>query len=106
MKPSHSYDHNGDWECTLYSPCDEVDEADDVEDNIFHGRRRRQVRDRRCKATDPDCSRDDFCNNQASQSVRVGVFSPDDIGVVSAQPSYYANVGSQVKDDIILMSYF
>ena len=97
---SVSYDHNGDWECSLYSECDDADNSadDGVEDGFFPGRRRRQVRDRRCKAADPDCTKDDFCNNQASQTVRVGVFSQDDIGIVSAQSTYHANVGSQVND--------
>ena len=95
---SVSYDHNGDWECTLYSECDDTDHDDDgTEDGFFQGRRRRQVRDRRCKAADPDCSKDDYCNNQASQIVRVGVFSQDDIGIVSAQSTYHANVGTKAS---------
>ena len=88
-----NYDHNGDWECSLFANCDSRNED---EDTFFDGRRRkRQVLDRRCKAS--DCGRDSFCDNQASEDVKVGVFSTDDIGVVGAQEVYHANVGNEAS---------
>ena len=88
-----NYDHNGDWECSLFANCDSRNED---EDTFFDGRRRkRQVLDRRCKAA--DCGRDSFCDNQASEDVKVGVFSSDDIGVVGAQEVYHANVGNEAS---------
>ena len=90
-----NYDHNGDWECSLYANCEEADVRGEDEDAFFDGRRRkRQVLDRRCKAA--DCGADSYCHNQASEDVKVGVFSPDDIGVVGAQEVYHANVGNEV----------
>ena len=91
-----NYDHNGDWECSLFANCEEGDFRNDDDDTFFDGRRRRkrQVLDRRCKAA--DCGRDSYCDNQASEDVKVGVFSADDIGVVGAQEVYHANVGNEV----------
>ena len=91
-----NYDHNGDWECSLFANCEEGDFRNEDEDTFFDGRRRRkrQVLDRRCKAA--DCGRDSYCDNQASEDVKVGVFSADDIGVMGAQEVYHANVGNEV----------
>ena len=98
-----SFDHSGDWECTLYSDCEdlytdsEFDSSGDYDYNqggFFQGRRRRQVEDRRCKS--PGCRNDDYCNNQATQKVNIGVFSRQDIGALPAQSVYHANAGDQV----------
>ena len=91
-----NYDHNGDWECSLYADCEEGGARTEDVDTFFDGRRRkRQVLDRRCKAA--DCNSDSFCDNQASEDVKVGVFSQDDIGVVGAQDVYHANVGNEAS---------
>ena len=91
-----SYDHSGDWECSLYAECDSDTDTDDQVD-FFQGRRKRQVRDRRCKAEDPNCRNGDYCSNMATQTVKIEVLSQDDIGVVPAQQTYHANVGSKVS---------
>ena len=93
-----AYEHNGDWECSLYASCDEGGARSEDVDTFFEGRRRRrQVLDRRCKAA--DCGSDSYCDAQASETVQVGVFSQDDIGVVGAQEIYHANVGNEVTQD-------
>merc|ERR1719219_2795673 len=54
---SVNFDQAGDWECTLYSDCEELYDReeefgqDDNDGEGFFGRRRRQVEDRRCKAS-------------------------------------------------------
>ena len=47
-----AYDHNGDWECSLYAKCDNMDTetVNNDQNDFFQGRKKRQVRDRRCKA--------------------------------------------------------
>ena len=52
------------------------------------------MEDRRCKS--PGCRNDDYCNNQATQKVNIGVFSRQDIGALPAQSVYHANAGDQV----------
>ena len=102
-----NFDHSGDWECTLYSDCEdemEYDSSGDYDYNpggFFQGRKRRQVEDRRCKS--PGCN-DGYCNNQAAQRVKVGVFSRQDIGALPAQSVYHANAGDQVTLKAILAS--
>ena len=98
---SVNFDQAGDWECTLYSDCE--DQEEDREENFgteddgegFFGRKRRQVEDRRCKAS--GCKNDDYCNNQATQTVNIGVFSRQDIGALPAQRVYHANAGDEVS---------
>ena len=46
------------------------------------------------------CTNGDYCQNQSMQTVNIGVFSKDDIGVIPAQNTYHSNVGSQVNTDI------
>ena len=105
---SVNFDQAGDWECTLYSDCEDqdYDREEDFGDNNdgegFFGRRRRQVEDRRCKS--PGCRNDGYCDNQASQVVTVGVFSRQDIGALPAQRVYHANAGDQVTLKAVLTS--
>ena len=99
---SVNFDQAGDWECTLYADCEdqEYDREEDFGSNDndgegFFGRRRRQVEDRRCKAA--GCRNDGYCNNQAAQTVNIGVFSRQDIGALPAQRVYHANAGQEVS---------
>lgn len=98
---SVNFDQAGDWECTLYSDCEELNDReeefgpDDTDSEGFFGRRKRQVEDRRCKAA--GCRNDGYCNNQATQTVNIGVFSRQDIGALPAQRVYHANAGEEVS---------
>ena len=46
------------------------------------------------------CTNGDYCQNQSMQTVNIGVFSKDDIGVIPAQNTYHSNVGSQVNTNV------